>query len=267
MPPPLLKRYTLQDMRFLLFLLGAASLLEGALFEGHKVSLQPETYWTKREREGGSSQTGWLFGIRGRYDRIVPWGIYLGGHLEWAKGSLSGKNGNGAKIRSNLTDSEAEVRGGFTLHTHKKYCFLLTPFVGWGAYEAKNSFKHPSPMLVTFRDSYEYAALGALFSITPNDRWIFGANFTARYVLDVRSKLTDPDEGINEKLACEEDWQYEVEIPVKYRLCCAPFSEINIGAVPFWRLRKFGGMENYPHKFFETTYTNWGLRLDGTITF
>lgn len=246
---------------FILFLF-----LELSLCAEHIISIEPQAYWVKRTREGGSRQTGWLGGFKADYDRISPGRLYWGGHVDWAKGSLTGKNGGGFTIKSTLTDYEAEARAGFTFHTHARCCLSFTPFVAWGLYQAKNDFKDPSPLLVIFKDSYEYAAGGFIFRFNRADCWTGGINFSAKYMLDGKSKLTDKELETSQTLSVGEKWQYEVELPVFWRTYCKCV-QAHVGIVPFWKLRQFGGTENFPFDFRETKYVNWGARLEGAIYF
>jgi hypothetical protein len=257
----------LKDIRFIFFLtLLFLTPLESSLKDGHRFAIAPEVYWVKRERDKGSHQTGWLGGVRVEYDRIFPCALYWGGYLDWARGPLSGKNGRGDRIKSTLTDYEIEGRVGFTFHEHWIGCFTLTPFAGWGYYRAKSDFKHPTPILVTIKDTYEYAAGGVLFRSYLTNLWMWGIDFIAKYMMDGKSRLEDREERTSETMSVAEEWQYEVNLPILYRQCCKQ-REVQWGIVPFWRLKQFGGRENYPHDFFKTTYLNWGLRLEGAFVF
>ena len=56
----------------------------------HKFSIGPEAYHLKRAPVEGTNQHGWLVGVRGVYERLVPNGIYWAAEGAWAKGPLTG---------------------------------------------------------------------------------------------------------------------------------------------------------------------------------
>ena len=182
-----------------------------------------------------------------------------------AEGKIYGRNKTGDRITSNMSEMEAEGRLGFTFQP--AWCFspYLIPFVGYGFYEEINKFRPPSPMTVHFLNTFEYAAFGFITRAYINDSMYIGLNFTAKYSLDCKSKISnDPDPDIEDiKLQFNNAWQYEINFPFAlnfkafdpYWECC------QIELTPFYRYRHYGERENFPYDFLNTQFNSVGAKL------
>src|SRR5436190_24377747 len=90
----------------------------------YKASIGPEFYHVKRTREGGTSQSGNLIGVRGSFERIGRYKWYIGIEGLYGQGIIKGHSGSGLKLRSRLTDRQIEGRFGYTFQG--KCSFLLS---------------------------------------------------------------------------------------------------------------------------------------------
>jgi len=224
------------------------------------VFIGPEIYYLHRTREGGSSQRGWLFGGRALYERRKAFGFYWAADGYYAQGTITGKNSSGSKLKSDLTEVEAEGRLGFSLCF--RFCpkFSFTPYGGYGRFYCKNNFKHPSPLTCTFRDSFDYALAGLMTSIRFNQRLEVSIDFKTKYMLEGQSEITHDPENDHVSLKMNNELQYELAIPINYN-CCWRGRLLKISVAPFYRFRHFGGMLNHPYDFIDTKFRSYGGRV------
>jgi hypothetical protein len=223
-------------------------------------SLGPEIYHVKRVREGGTRQTGTLTGLRANFDRIQRYKIYWGSEALYARGMLNGRSGSGAKLRSTFIDASLEGRVGYTFQHKSALRPSFTPFIGYGYYREINKYHPPSPIHVKFRTEFHYIPCGFLSSLTICPQWELGLNFKAMAMWEACCKVMDDPEFDDRTMLVEDKVNYRVELPVKYRL---PYlkGHFEIGLVPFYETRHYGGRVNYPFDFLDTKLTLYGCNL------
>lgn len=229
----------------------------------HKFSIGPEFYHLQRTREGGTKQDGWMYGVRGSYDRIKRYKLYWGIEGHWAQGTLKGHNGLDDTIKSTFTDAQIEGRLGYTLQAKCTYKPSLTPFVGYGFFRDTNKFKDPSPLLVKFVTTYRYVAYGFLSSIEPRDNFNIGLNFKGWSMIHARTKVEDDPEEENNSMLMGERFNYRIELPIQYRYCACN-EHLELGLVPFYEFRHYGRRENFPFDYADTKFRLWGVTIELT---
>src|SRR5204862_454619 len=99
-------------------------------------------------REGGASQSGCLYGVRGSFERIGRYKWYLGIEGLYGRGAINGHSGSGVKLKSTLTDRFIEGRFGYTFQAKCRLIPSFTPFIGYGYADETNHYKSPSPLIV-----------------------------------------------------------------------------------------------------------------------
>lgn len=238
-----------------------ASLLED-LCCGHQLFVQPDLYYIKRTRDGGSHQKGLLHGVKFGYNRLVCDGFYWELNSSFGEGRIKGRNGLGDTLNSRLSDMNAEGRFGYSILFKKLFCLSFTPYIGYGYFQQTNHFLDPSPLTIKFRDSFHFASTGFLSEFLYLHPFSVGLDFEAKFMIDGKSKVTDdPDPTIDSMfLAIGNKTHYQVELPITYVWCCTQ-RKWHVGLVPFYQLRQYGGHENYPFDFLRTNYEVYGARL------
>lgn len=222
----------------------------------NQIFIGPEIYRVYRDKEGGSSQDGNLYGFRLGYDRIKRFHYYLGADFLYASGDLCGKTGNHT-IKSTLHDINVEGRFGYTLESKWGWQPSLTPFVGGGYFWESNNYKHPSPLKIHFHNHFSYATAGFLSRLRLLSNMTIGLNFKIRYIIDGKIRITnDPDEDDRDQ-HYDERLQYRVELPLTYYLAyCSHDWALSI--VPFYEYRPYGHRANFPFDFLETKFKLYG---------
>ena len=206
----------------------------------HRPFVGPEIYHVHRQREGGTKQHGWLYGVRVGYDRVKRCAFYWGVDYLWAQGRLHGEIGSGDRLRSTFTDQNIEGRAGYTLQTQGPYHLSLTPFVGYGYFRETNKFHHESK--IRSHNRFDYVAYGFLSSMAFCPCWTIGLNFKVRTPIDIRCKLSGiPDIGSGSQTIGERN-HYRVELPIAYRFCPC-FERAEFDLVPFYEYRHYGRRE------------------------
>jgi hypothetical protein len=224
---------------------------------GHRFLIGPETYYAYRHREGGTKQDGWLVGGRCVYEYLRRNKFYWAAEGALAQGTLEGKSGNGAKLKSTLYDRSIEARFGYTFR-YKKACKLsVTPFVGVGYQIEENNFKKPSPLHLHFKTAYRFLTGGFLSSISIGKHLTTGFNVKIRYMIDPECKISNDPEFDTISLKIEnESLLYRLELPVTYLHDYCSFV-----ATPFYERRCYGRQAGYPFDFLKTTLFNYGLTV------
>lgn len=232
----------------------------------YKASLGPEFYHVKRTREGGASQSGGMIGVRGSFERIGRYKWYLGVEGLYGTGTIKGHAGSGAKIKSKLSDYQIEGRLGYTFQAKCGFRPALTPFVGYGYWEETNHYKFPSPLLVKFSNQAPYVSFGFLSTITICPQFTAGFNFKARALIDSECRVkNDPVFG-HLKMYIHDEMQYRFELPLYYDYYCN-CRVFELGLVPFYEYRHYGGRENYPFDFLDTKLRIYGINIQFTYRF
>ena len=232
----------------------------------HKFYVGPEIYHLRRTREGGTRQTGEIYGVRVGYDRIKCSGLYWGGDALYGTGTLRGRSGIGDRLKSAFTDEQIEGRIGFTLQTKKWLRPFLTPFVGYGYFQETNKFRHPSPLRLKFRTCYNYFLTGFLSGLDINPHLSVGVNLKVRIMHDAKCKVSNDPELDNATLHINDKINYRIEIPIAYRLCSFT-DHFELDLVPFYEFRHYGGRENFPFSFFDTKLRLYGINIQFSVRF
>lgn len=226
----------------------------------NQLAFGPETYWVQRIKDGGTKQTGLLWGGRLTYDRIKRYGWYLGADALYATGTLNGHSNNKSKLRSRLTDANVEGRFGYTLQQKSNCGPSFTPFVGIGYFWETNNFRHPSPIPVHFRNTFTYVPFGFLSHLYVNPRAGIGLNFKIRYLVQHKIKVSHDPEFDTLTLHYKEKLQYRVELPMTYDFCIKN-RLWRISLDPFYEYRNYGYLPNFPFDFINTKFNIYGVNL------
>lgn len=217
----------------------------------------PEVYYVKRTRQGGSRQDGWPLGVRVGYDRIKDWGFYWGGDALWAQGTLFGRAGDNASLKSRFTDISLEGRIGYTFSLLCLPSVIFTPYAGYGVFQETNNFKDYSPVTAKFRIRYNYGAVGALLYKQFTEKAGAGVNFKCRWMIDGKCHVTEDPDYNELTMAIGTLPQYRIEIPMTYQPDCYPIFCLS----PFFEYRQYGEQPNFPFDFMETKLKVAGVNL------
>lgn len=226
--------------------------------QAHILTLAPEYYYLKRNRDGGTKQSGNIGGIRASYDYIKRYNIYVGAQAFYGCGILKGHAGDDSKIRSRWTDEQIEGYAGYTFQGKCAPNFSFTPFGGYGYFREINKFMSPSPLHLKFTTQFGYFAYGFLSSAMINPCLSIGLNARFRTPWEPKCKVSNDPEFDDVKLLVGNHLQYRIEIPIVYRrkfIC----DLIEFGAMPFYEMREYGGRENFPFDFFKTKIKIFGI--------
>ncbi|NGX42953.1 MAG: hypothetical protein K940chlam7_01242 [Chlamydiae bacterium] len=226
----------------------------------HSLYIGPEVYYLKRKKEGGSEQSGWLFGGSALYERRRATGFYwaLDGYA--AHGQIAGKTPSGKRLKSDLTDVQIDGRLGYSFCFHKCNKLTFIPYGGYGYLYSKNDFKKPSPIPCEFHNRIHYALAGFITSIRLTPCFDAEVNFTAKFMVEGKSKVKGDPQYDDVTTAMGNKNQYEVEIPLQYKTCLWG-RNIIARFVPFYRFRHYGGSFNYPFDFIDTKFHTYGATL------
>jgi hypothetical protein len=234
------------------------SLCCGSLFPPpNKFSIGPEIYYLRRTREGGTKQTGGMYGVRAIYDRIKRFRLYWGADVLYASGCLNGKSSIGNRLRSTFTDFEVEGRFGYTFQSKGDYQPSFTPFVGYGYFCETNKFRHPSPIKVKFDTYYRFYVVGFLSSLAINPSFTIGVNFKARFMVDAKCKIKNDPDFKNVTQLIDDKVNYRLEVPLSYYFC-PENKKFGLDLIPFFEYRHYGRRENYPFDFLDTKIRIYG---------
>lgn len=234
--------------------------------ESNIVTIAPEYYYLKRDRDGGTKQSGSSGGIRVSYDHIKRYKFYWGGQAFYGTGILDGHTGSGDKIRSRWTDEMVEGYLGYTFQTKAAPYFSFTPLGGCGYFCEINRFISPSPLHLKFTTSFGYFAYGFLSSAMVTPCLSVGLNARFRTPWETHCKVTDDPEFDDIKQLVGEKLQYRIEVPIVYqkKFICGL---VEFGLMPFYEVREYGGRENFPFDFFKTKINIYGINFQGIYRF
>lgn len=226
--------------------------------QGNILSLGPELYRICRSKHGGTKQHGNAIGVRLTYDYIKRYNIYCGAQLFYGSGILNGHSGGGSKLRSRLTDLQAEASIGYTFQTKCFPLATLTPYLGGGYFKEINDFTDPSPIPAKFNTHYPYAAFGFLSSVYVVPWATVGLNARFRAPWEVRCKVTDDPDFENVTQQVSNELQFRIEVPFAY-VGYFFLEGLEMSLVPFYERRLYGARENYPFNFSKTCFNIYGL--------
>jgi hypothetical protein len=221
--------------------------------------LGPEIYSAHRSNESGTKQNGCAYGVRLGFDRLKRCRWYIGADVFYANGELKGKTSSHDRLRSDLTDASVEGRFGYTFQRKQGYQIAVTPYVGYGYFTERNDYRHPSPSSLHFKTHYEYVSTGFLFAGHFLPQLEAGVNFRVKYMLEPKCRRSHDPLFRSVDLGIENRFQYRVELPVTYRWIDQTFL---IGIIPFWELRQYGRLANYPFNWLETKFNIYGATFE-----
>lgn len=229
--------------------------------QGNILTIAPEYYYLKRNREGGTKQSGNLFGIRASYDYIKRYNFYVGARGFYGSGILNGHTGGeGNKIRSRWTDEQVEGYLGYTFQAKNPPQFSFTPFGGYGYFREINKFISPSPLHLKFTTQFGYFAYGFLSNAIITPCWSIGLNARFRTPWNPKCKVSDDPDFDDALLQIGNRLQYRIELPIVYKRKFI-YDCIEFGLMPFYETRTYGGHENFPFDFIETKIKIYGINL------
>lgn len=228
------------------------------LIGGHRFSFGPQAFYVQRRREGGSIQTGWLYGGQIMYEYIKPRKLYWGAEVNAAVGRISGHSGTKNSIKSIYGDSNIEARMGYTLALQRScYQFLFIPFLGGGAAVETNHFIHPSPIHLRFRLYYGFISTGFISQFNCSPWFDVGLNFKTKFMLDAKNKVSHDPSFDSSTCLVGNEVLYRVELPVTWK----PRPNGYISLVPFYEYRHYGGHKGFPFDFLDTKLNFYGAVL------
>jgi hypothetical protein len=226
----------------------------------NRILIGPEFSHLKRTRQGGTCQSGWLYGIRGRYDHIARYKIYCGFESVYVLGTLSGESGSDQRIKSRFSECSLEGRIGYTFQSKDPRLLSITPFLGTGYFIELNRYTSPSPVKLHFDNRFLYGSAGCILQAHFTPQFDGELDVTVRLGWDDRMKVNrDPKYG-SLTLHYMQKLQCRVALPLKYRtsICTFPFEA---WAVPFFEYRHYGGKMGTPFDFIDTRIQSWGGTL------
>jgi hypothetical protein len=229
-------------------------------FRGHIFAIGPEFSYLKRKREGGTRQHGMIYGVRASYDHIKRYKFYWGGQAYYGTGTLHGKTSMGSKLKSQWVDELIEGNLGYTFEYKECPHYSFTPFAGGGYFRESNKFKDPSPLPLKFITEFPYLSYGFFSSIRPYECLSIGLNARIRTMWDARCTVKDDPDFEKIKLIVGDRTHYRIELPIDY-IKPIIFNTLEIGIVPFYEARFYGGKENFPFDFYETSVRLYGVNL------
>lgn len=231
----------------------------------YKASIGPEVYHIRRTRQGGG-QSGDMIGLRASLERIGRYKWYVGVEGLYGQGTIRGHSTTGFRLKSKLTDCQIEGRLGYTFQAKKRFIPAITPYIGYGYSEERNNYKFPSPLLIRFNNYSPYFAWGFLSTVSLTPEFMVGLNLKARSLINSKCRVKNDPEYDNLSMLIRDKTQYRVELPLYYafiRGC----EIVELGLVPFYEARHYGGRQNYPFDFFDTRLRLYGVNFQFTYRF
>ncbi len=255
-----MRLYTFYQCLFLILTASIFAEEDKLSLDRKEVFAGPEWYYITRTKSGGSKQNGNMWGVRLGYHRLKRYGWYLGSEILYAKGSLKGKTGSDDRLRSDLTDFNADIRVGYTFQQKNGWQLAFTPFIGFGGLSEKNCFRHPSPIPIHCEVNFYFGEAGFMYWMHLLGNIEIGLNFIARIPYEPKCSVWHDPLHPAVKQRVKERMQYRVELPIGYRLFACGHGMVNI--VPFYEIRHYGAHPNYPFDFFKTQFKNWGATFE-----
>jgi len=213
----------------------------------------------KRTKEGGTEQSGVLYGVRIGYDHVRRYKFYWGIDALWARGTLKGHNKDG-HLKSQFTDRNIETRLGYTFQNKCWRCASFTPFLGVGYFWENNFYQHPSPLPIHFKNHFSYVPVGFLSQIFITPQMSVGLNFKMRIIWEGEQKVSHDPDHKNMTQHYDEKLQYRLELPCTYFFCWKNHP-LGVSLDSFFEYRQYGHRANFPFDFLETTLKLYGATL------
>lgn len=221
----------------------------------------------KRKIQGGSWQKGTLYGIRGGYARRKCYGLYWGVDALYSFGDLSGRTRTGNPLESHMYETQVEGRLGYSLSYCRAVCHpSVTAYAGYGYLHSINKFRPPSPIPCHFRNRVEYFAAGFLSCVAVGECLRVGVDGKVKWMVEGKRKIAHDPLFPDLYMQMENEVHYEVDVPIAFSTCWWG-QPVEVKFTPFYRLRHYGGKENFPFDFSDTRFNLWGGRILGNICF
>lgn len=179
-------------------------------------------------KQHSCKEKGWLYGVRGNYDIIVPSTLYLGAEAGYKFGTLKGDTSNtaclirgdeilGNELKSKYSDLWGELRAGFTFGA-VGYS-LITPFIVGGYEKETNNFVSPSPLELKHSFSYGYVGAGAISSFALSSNLSFGCNFKLKWMFASTLKTSGEPDLYDKSISSAGSFHAFVELPFSFIYC------------------------------------------------
>lgn len=224
--------------------------------ESHRVGIGPSVYHLRRDRDGGSSQDGYLGGISIYYERIKPYGFYWSFEGSLAQGSIYGRSGGGSPLESVKRDTEVEGHLGYAFYP---WGVFLTPFVGAGYFNGLNDFVSPSPMTIQYHNRFRYISLGLQGERCVSEKASLGFRIAIKYMTEGKSRISQDPMFEDAHLIVENRFQWYLDFPITIKWRAKKHLALKIA--PLLRWRHYGGRENFPFDFYETDFRLIGINF------
>lgn len=254
-----MKKHTIYSI-FLIVFLNILSIHANLQF-----TIGPEFSHLTRVREGGTKQTGGLYGLKIEVDRLKYWGVYGGGEVELEEGTLNGHTGTNRRLKSKYSSILSEARLGFTFQKTDCRRIFIAPFFGGGYTIEKNHFRSPSPIPLHFKTKYPFLTLGFLSGIDIYPQFELGLLAKVRYPLSPKTLVTnDPgSDAVQQRMGAK--LQCRIDLPITYRglLQC---ERMKVGIRPYFEYRHYGKQINFPFDFFDTRIRIYGVMFEWQYT-
>lgn len=223
----------------------------------NQLYIGPEIYHVHRTRNTGSSQNGWIYGVRAGYDHIKRFKFYWGADLLYSRGKLDGETQGGETLKSKFTDLIIEGRLGYTIQQKEGYRLSLTPFLGGGYGIETNNFVPPTEFTFHSKIRYDYVCGGFYSQATPFDCFDVGLNFKIKYLIDAKNKISHDPDFDDATLLVGNRFFYRIELPLTYNF----LSQFALSLMPFYEFRHYGKQMCIPFDFFDTRLKIYGVTL------
>jgi hypothetical protein len=223
----------------------------------NQISAGPEVFYLKRCREGGSSQSGTLCGVRASYDRLARCKWYYGLEGAYANGDINGKSRSGSRLRSYFRQSNIEGRVGYTFQSQGEEYISITPYISAGYYLELNNYKTPSALKVHFKNRFYYGGVGCILWGCLTEKIYFGLNVTGRWSSDGKVTTSHDPELDSVQIKYMQKVQCRVSLPFSFQFSASPCC-IYLDFVPFFEYRHYGKKRAIPFDFLDTRIRCWG---------
>jgi hypothetical protein len=230
------------------------------------LDIGPQVFFLRRIRKGGTRQDGRLQGVYISYDYLKKQSIYFGGSWEKSTGDIEGQTGRGAPLKSEMTDNLYEGRIGYTFQHPSVLHTFFVPLIGYGYFDESNSYINPSPINITYYNSYQYVLAGFLTGADLNNYVGFWINFKIRFMINGQAKVEDKSMAQNIELKMNNELSFRLDTPIIFSPPYIGYF-LKISAAPFYEYRHYGGRKGYPYNYYDTKMNSIGGRVSAMLRF
>ncbi len=226
----------------------------------HQLSLGPEICYLTRTREGGTEQSGTLYGFRAIFDSLERYKIYYGLEGAYAAGILKGHSGSDIRLKSVFSQGNLEGRLGYTFQSQSKQYISLTPYGSVGYFLELNNYKKPSPMHIHFRNRFFYGGVGCMLKGCLRPCLDFALNVSVRYSIDGKMTASHDPEFDSSTIKYMQKMLCRVSLPLNYHYRATNLRHC-FTCTPFFEYRHYGKKRAIPFDFLDTRIRCWGVDL------